>query len=163
MLYSFTERWRGIITGSKRFAQHVSIFQTENGQKTGLKIKSSCIYLAQTIPPHNAQILKRSTINLNGIIWSVLYRANERTRTADLLITNELLYQLSYIGYSCFFAGAQITVVGRSKQGPQHLRGADLIDSGHSHGYFTPKWRLSGTSSPGFCSDLVFVDDPSGA
>lgn len=24
--------------------------------------------------------------------------ANERTRTADLLITSELLYQLSYIG-----------------------------------------------------------------
>ena len=24
--------------------------------------------------------------------------ANERTRTADLLITNQLLYQLSYIG-----------------------------------------------------------------
>ena len=26
------------------------------------------------------------------------YGANERTRTADLLITNQLLYQLSYIG-----------------------------------------------------------------
>ena len=28
-------------------------------------------------------------------------RANERTRTADLLITSELLYQLSYIGLIC--------------------------------------------------------------
>lgn len=35
-------------------------------------------------------------------------RANERTRTADLLITSELLYQLSYIGLVCaFFEAAQ--------------------------------------------------------
>ena len=30
--------------------------------------------------------------------FMLLRRANERTRTADLLITNQLLYQLSYVG-----------------------------------------------------------------
>ena len=29
---------------------------------------------------------------------SIDWKANERTRTADLLITNQLLYQLSYVG-----------------------------------------------------------------
>ena len=29
------------------------------------------------------------------------YGADERTRTADLLITSELLYQLSYVGLDC--------------------------------------------------------------
>ena len=29
-----------------------------------------------------------------------IYGANERTRTADLLITSELLYQLSHVGNS---------------------------------------------------------------
>ena len=28
----------------------------------------------------------------------IMYGADERNRTVDLLITNELLYQLSYIG-----------------------------------------------------------------
>ena len=32
------------------------------------------------------------------LIWNQKYGADERTRTVDLLITNELLYQLSYIG-----------------------------------------------------------------
>ena len=35
--------------------------------------------------------VKRNLSGVNG-------GANERTRTADLLITSELLYQLSYIG-----------------------------------------------------------------
>jgi hypothetical protein len=30
-------------------------------------------------------------------LWAIK-RADERTRTADLLITSELLYQLSYVG-----------------------------------------------------------------
>ena len=37
-------------------------------------------------------------ISLNSIVYGIYVGANERTRTADLLITNELLYQLSYIG-----------------------------------------------------------------
>ena len=31
-------------------------------------------------------------------LWSQKIRAESRTRTGDLLITNELLYQLSYFG-----------------------------------------------------------------
>lgn len=37
-----------------------------------------------------------------GSLWDFMglsYGANERIRTADLLITNEPLYQLSYIGF----------------------------------------------------------------
>lgn|GEM_PF-1792542 len=33
-----------------------------------------------------------------GVLHGSKRGANERTRTADLLITSELLYQLSYIG-----------------------------------------------------------------
>ncbi len=36
--------------------------------------------------------------NLKGIVTSCFDGADERIRTADLLITNQLLYQLSYIG-----------------------------------------------------------------
>ena len=32
---------------------------------------------------------------------SIDWKANERNRTADLLITNQLLYQLSYVGKKC--------------------------------------------------------------
>jgi hypothetical protein len=31
-----------------------------------------------------------------------LYGANERSRTADLIITSELLYQLSYVGAASY-------------------------------------------------------------
>ncbi len=41
---------------------------------------------------------KRPKIGLIDLFWGVFGGANERTRTADLLITSELLYQLSYIG-----------------------------------------------------------------
>jgi hypothetical protein len=33
----------------------------------------------------------------SAYLWAIM-RADERTRTADLLITSELLYQLSYVG-----------------------------------------------------------------
>ncbi len=32
---------------------------------------------------------------------SIDWKANERSRTAGLLITNQLLYQLSYVGKKC--------------------------------------------------------------
>ncbi len=56
-----------------------------------------------------------------------LERANERTRTADLLITNELLYQLSYIGFS--------------------VRTAKLRISGPSAKYHTSEKRVKGNAT----------------
>lgn len=44
---------------------------------------------------------------MNGKIGGYISRANSRTRTGDLRVTNALLYQLSYIGF--INPGAKIT------------------------------------------------------
>ena len=45
-------------------------------------------------PPAQQLLSNRS----NRLTYAGYKRADERTRTADLLITSELLYQLSYVG-----------------------------------------------------------------
>ena len=50
---------------------------------------------------HIYHVTHRTPIDLNresGKIDLSRYGADERSRTADLLITNQLLYQLSYVG-----------------------------------------------------------------
>ena len=42
--------------------------------------------------------------------------ADERIRTADLLITNQLLYQLSYVGLNQASSDTSVKVVARAKQ-----------------------------------------------
>ena len=41
---------------------------------------------------------QRYTMKRDGMVWFNAERATSRTRTDDLFITNELLYQLSYRG-----------------------------------------------------------------
>ena len=50
------------------------------------------------LPGNHRRTTVRTKNAPSGIRRGVFIRANERTRTADLLITSELLYQLSYIG-----------------------------------------------------------------
>ena len=42
--------------------------------------------------------------------------ADERIRTADLLITNQLLYQLSYVGLNLASSDTSVKVVARAEQ-----------------------------------------------
>ena len=54
----------------------------------------------------------RMTLNENAIpkngVSLLVSGANERIRTADLLITSELLYQLSYVGSYRFLPAAEM-------------------------------------------------------
>jgi hypothetical protein len=43
---------------------------------------------------------KSAKILISKATWRVIKRAGNRVRTDDLLITNQLLYQLSYAGFS---------------------------------------------------------------
>ena len=47
--------------------------------------------------------------------------AGKRSRTPDLMITNQLLYQLSYAGVGCDYA-----IVVRARQNPSCLSAPDL-------------------------------------
>jgi hypothetical protein len=51
-----------------------------------------------TIRTHFHTTTKAAQNQRCRVIWAAFLGANGRTRTGDLLITNELLYQLSYIG-----------------------------------------------------------------
>ena len=53
----------------------------------------------QWYPRLNLGALLRGRLVELSLVFSI--RADERSRTADLLITNQLLYQLSYVGESC--------------------------------------------------------------
>ena len=52
-------------------------------------------------PPRIAALEPKSSVSTNSTILA--HGAPTRTRTADLLITNQLLYQLSYRGINFYF------------------------------------------------------------
>ena len=47
--------------------------------------------------PHSLELVPKTSVSTNSTNWAI-NGAGTRTRTADLLITNQLLYQLSYAG-----------------------------------------------------------------
>ena len=53
------------------------------------------IYSLLQLPLCDSPFIKSDALSL----WECRYRADEGTRTPDRLITNQLLYQLSYIGF----------------------------------------------------------------
>ena len=57
--------------------------------------------------PHDCSLVPKTSASTNSANWAFICGAGERIRTLDLLITSELLYQLSYTGvnlliYVCF-------------------------------------------------------------
>ena len=80
---------------------------TEEREPTGTRITpagsepDSGRYASQARGPGACRFpINKKTPERRGIFRGIS-GANERIRTADLLITSELLYQLSYIGLSC--------------------------------------------------------------
>ena len=56
--------------------------------------------LASSMTPMKKPPRGRFLISADCLSWQGVFGAGERSRTLDLLITNELLYQLSYTGVS---------------------------------------------------------------
>ena len=85
-------------------------------------------------------------------------RANERIRTADLLITNQLLYQLSYVGpLARFRAGARHSSPARAGDNANRPPGTGTRPALQRAG-LVPLVPLVALSPPGI-STISFIED----
>ena len=110
---------------------------------------NSCIAVRSHAGLAEGKKRKRPRRGVGGVFWG----ANDRTRTGDLLITSELLYQLSYIGtrksgvanYARFHALSSLRIPSRT---PRPLPRAVLMVSS----WPSPPWWMAccGHSRPSF-------------
>ncbi len=83
---------------------------------------------------HRAKIAKKVMKTAEIIRFSLFFGANDVTRTHDLLITNQLLYRLSYISVFTFW-GFSIAILSNNRR-PTDYESVALPAELHQHIYF---------------------------
>ena len=86
--------------------------------KVSDRVSSRDVLQARSCDPGVTQTTEHGAARNEVLVFVKVFGAGEWTRTIDLLITNQLLYQLSYAGQACHAEA----LTGRESEGGWELR-----------------------------------------